>query len=656
MSHEQQTQPESNTEGAREEEQSIPHPASETWSIAASLEAEDAASSALPEQPVGAEQVRGHQPETPGPAESSEMETGTQPEMAPPEPSSELPAPDAGPQAPVHAPPREEGELEELTLPSSISSLEPLPDGSVAGPEERLRVEKLLAVRGRVNHYLATWLGEDGATVPVELMEAPSDHAPLRSEAEVLSQVRYSMLPKLFATWEQEGRRYLAVERLEGSTLQQALEDGLGAEQAASFVLQLTQVLRRLQQAGWALVGLTPADVLLGQPIRLTNVGAAVHIGQEPPHALQVPGYSAPEVAHRAVVTGKEDVYTLGAVLYRALVGEPVPEQGPELSTLSTATQTPGAPQLLAPALAPVSERIDLEGFYHRLLAFKRRLALAPLTLQVASGTSVGLNPTRLVNEDACTHLQWSIAHEEGVSHRAVLCVVDGMGGMEAGDVASRAAVQAVLARATAYSAAQAHHEQAAGEGQNAPLSEDALDPAVLVKEAATSVHAAARGRQVGATITVVVIDEGKLTLAHVGDTRAYLLHDGVLTQLTQDHSLVAAMVASGLLTKEQARGHPDSNKVLRSLGGQRSLPDDYIDDLAVAYGEQLLHLREGDQLLLCSDGIWGTVADDQLRDILTHAPDCETAVREGIQHALKGGSPDNATLIVARCVVTPAT
>jgi protein phosphatase len=158
----------------------------------------------------------------------------------------------------------------------------------------------------------------------------------------------------------------------------------------------------------------------------------------------------------------------------------------------------------------------------------------------------------------------------------------------------------------------------------------------------------------VGATITCAVVDDGAVTLAHVGDTRAYLLRDGALTQLTQDHSLVAAMVASGVLTSDEARGHPDSNKVLRSLGGRRELEDEYIDTLATTRGERALRLREGDRLLLCSDGIWGVVDDGALRDLLLGADDCAAIVQAALRRALDGGAPDNATLIVARCIPLP--
>ena len=128
-----------------------------------------------------------------------------------------------------------------------------------------------------------------------------------------------------------------------------------------------------------------------------------------------------------------------------------------------------------------------------------------------------------------------------------------------------------------------------------------------------------------------------------------------MLTQLTQYHSLVAAMVASGVLTAEQARGHPDSNKVLRSLGGQQHLTDEYIDTLAATCDEPVLQLREDDRLLLCSDGVWGVLTDDALRQIMLEAPDCPAVVQVVIRQVLDGGAPDNATLIVARCSRMPS-
>jgi len=113
-------------------------------------------------------------------------------------------------------------------------------------------------------------------------------------------------------------------------------------------------------------------------------------------------------------------------------------------------------------------------------------------------------------------------------------------------------------------------------------------------------------------------------------------------------------MVASGVLSASEARGHPDSNKVLRSLGGQRDLEDAYIDTLAVTRGTAVLDLLEDDRLLLCSDGVWGSLDDETLRASLRAEEGCATIVQAILRRVLDGGAPDNATLVVARCHALP--
>jgi protein phosphatase len=90
-------------------------------------------------------------------------------------------------------------------------------------------------------------------------------------------------------------------------------------------------------------------------------------------------------------------------------------------------------------------------------------------------------------------------------------------------------------------------------------------------------------------------------------------------------------------------------------LGGHKSLPEGYIDGLDVTCGEDTLSLRAGDQLVLCSDGVWGVLDDATLKRILEEASDCESAVQTAIQAVLEGGAPDNISLIVARCHSIPA-
>ena len=528
--------------------------------------------------------------------------------------------------------------LEELTFPPAIQSIPPLAPDTVVGPHGRLTIVRHLEAHGRVNRYAACW--SDGErSVAAEAREAPLDHPGLRREEEVLTGSCFAMLPRYLSSFEHEERRYVVIEPVDGQTLEAALEQGMPLETAISVVVQLAQALRRLHRDGWAHVALGPSDVVLGQPITIAQLGGALRLGDIPPGPIQIAGYSAPELAQQAAITGKEDVYTLAALLFRALAGQHLPETGAELIALPSLVPIPGAPQVLAQALAAADERPDLETMYQRLLVLRQRLARQVLQLEIASATTIGLNPTRVTNEDSCGYVTWTVATADGVAQRSLLVVADGMGGMEAGEVASGTALRTILHAASSPLAASA------GE-PGTPI-----QPVALIRAAAPAVHTAGQGRHMGTTVTAAAVQDGQLTLGHFGDTRAYLLRDHALTQLTADHSLVAAMVASGVLTREEARGHPDSNKVLRSLGSQRELPDGYVDNLAAVCGQSSLALRSDDWLLLCSDGLWGTVEDDRIRDVLSEALDCPNAARVLVELALQAGAPDNSSAVVARCV-----
>lgn len=203
--------------------------------------------------------------------------------------------------------------------------------------------------------------------------------------------------------------------------------------------------------------------------------------------------------------------------------------------------------------------------------------------------------------------------------------VADGMGGAKAGEIASGMAVKA-LADLLGRPAAD---DEAAAE-----------QLAAAAAEANTRVYAAASDDSarsgMGTTLTVLLLRGDHALLAHIGDSRAYLLRGEELTQLTQDHSLVAEMVREGRLAPDEARLHPYRSVLSRALGTE---PDVEVDEFSV-------DLQSGDVLLLCSDGLSGPVPADKLRKALA-AGDPETAARRLVDEALRHGGPDNITALV---------
>lgn len=200
--------------------------------------------------------------------------------------------------------------------------------------------------------------------------------------------------------------------------------------------------------------------------------------------------------------------------------------------------------------------------------------------------------------------------------------VADGMGGHAAGEVASEIAVN-VLA-------------------QEAPRHADgeALARAVEIANV-TVISAAADGMGragMGTTMTAAMIEGERLVIAHVGDSRAYLLHDGRLQQITRDHSLVADLVASGQITEEEARIHPQRSVITRALGSDPHMHADIYE----------LNVEAGDRLLLCSDGLSGMLLDSEIESTMRRIRDPQRCASHLVNDAITAGGHDNITVVVA--------
>ena len=143
-----------------------------------------------------------------------------------------------------------------------------------------------------------------------------------------------------------------------------------------------------------------------------------------------------------------------------------------------------------------------------------------------------------------------------------------------------------------------------------------------------------------GTTLTSVCLRGEEAFLAHVGDSRAYLFRDGVLTQLTDDHSLVAQAVREGILTPEQAARHPQRNIITRALGTKDTIE---VDSLVI-------NVQKDDILLLASDGLHGFVTDERIAELMSQKGDClDDMTDDLVRAALEKGGPDNVTVVVVK-------
>ena len=244
--------------------------------------------------------------------------------------------------------------------------------------------------------------------------------------------------------------------------------------------------------------------------------------------------------------------------------------------------------------------------------------------IEVAGLSDVGCQ--RENNEDS--YLYWEPAADEDFQRKGRLAVIaDGMGGHEGGQEASRLAVETV----------REVYDQAFRDDPQAALVESFATAHARIQEYAEQ-HPAFQG--MGTTCTAFVLRGRQLYFAHVGDSRLYLVRDARILRLTRDHSYVGRLVESGIVRAEDAEKHPQRHILTAALGAGR--------ELAVDSAQQSVALLEGDDLLLCTDGLWSVVTEEELETAVsanTPAESCAVLVKLARQR----GGPDNITLQVLR-------
>ncbi|HBM76251.1 MAG TPA: Stp1/IreP family PP2C-type Ser/Thr phosphatase [Clostridiaceae bacterium] len=242
--------------------------------------------------------------------------------------------------------------------------------------------------------------------------------------------------------------------------------------------------------------------------------------------------------------------------------------------------------------------------------------------LKVACLTDIGR--IREINED-------SFVHKPIKQGWDLLMVADGMGGHNAGEVASSIAVQSIS-------------EYIEKQAENIEHKENAVE---IVKSAVIQANydIFAKSKQVagfsgmGTTVTVALISKDVMLIGHVGDSRAYLMRNSSMCKITSDHSLVAELVKNGTITEDEAQHHPQKNIITRALGAEESVQVD----------TNTIILKPGDTIMLCTDGLTNMLDDKEIEHILLKMDDPSLAVKELVDSANELGGYDNITVLVAK-------
>lgn len=315
--------------------------------------------------------------------------------------------------------------------------------------------------------------------------------------------------------------------------------------------------------------------------------------GSEEPDAMQAPVQSAH--AHMAPPAGPST----------DAIPDPTEDISPEdtaeidITAVEAKLNDPGSTQSFAPI---TDDRIDTDSTFD-----------AGTTMSLRWGARSDVGCVRSHNEDS-----YLVASP-------LFAVCDGMGGHAAGEVASSIAVETIAKMAP--KAADPAQLGAAIEAANAAVIEAAVNG--LGKPG------------MGCTATAAYLDGTSLAIAHVGDSRAYLVHEGTLIRVTRDHSYVEELVDAGEITADEARVHPNRSVITRALGSDPAMYADHFQ----------LNVEEGDRLILCSDGLSGMVPDGEIENIANQSSTAQICTDNLVDAALAAGGSDNVTVVVVDIV-----
>lgn len=245
----------------------------------------------------------------------------------------------------------------------------------------------------------------------------------------------------------------------------------------------------------------------------------------------------------------------------------------------------------------------------------------------------------RSLNEDCVALLSLRVAQERE-QELLLLALADGMGGHAHGEVASRVAVAAALAALASSALVPLAFPVGSVGGEGGALRD-------LLEEAVHRADRAVRERtpQGGTTLLLALVAGTQVYLAHVGDSRAYLIQGGEAEPLTRDHSLVGRLVELGELSPEEARTHPQRSLLYRALGQAGRLEVDFLSR----------SLERGSALLLCTDGLWSLFSDVELAAQVEAAPSAQAACCSLVAEARRRGADDNVSLAVVRSALAEA-
>jgi serine/threonine protein phosphatase PrpC len=402
--------------------------------------------------------------------------------------------------------------------------------------------------------------------------------------------------------------------------------------EALSVAIQVCQAVSFVHRRGLRVNDICPESVAYGADgrIKLTGLDYLSNDNELQSEPIFNDGYTAPEIYRGKKADKRADIFSVGALLYTCVTGERLDsetwreEAGP-IHFYPPHVVTPALEQVLRRAL-----QFDPSARWPNIEALKAELVKQAATVRLRADTLTDVGMVREHNEDSVLAFECKRDSLISPAQTFLYVVADGMGGAEAGEVASAIAVETIRSYVEAK-------VPPSGTSDLCAILQEALEQANSKIIEYQKAHPEARS--MGSTAVAALFNPPEAAIAWVGDSRAYICDGHGLRQLSKDHSLVQRLVEIGQITPEEARHHEHKNVITRSLGARPTGP---------AGAESIaLRLKRGDRVLLCSDGLTAHVEDQQIDELLRRHSHPTAAVRELVVAANAGGGTDNVSVVV---------
>ncbi|PNW52799.1 UNVERIFIED_CONTAM: hypothetical protein BEN50_10115 [Euhalothece sp. KZN 001] len=500
-------------------------------------------------------------------------------------------------------------------------------------------IERELSIRQTIGDYkligeLITHTTEESVIIDLQsfqksfcrinLTKQLPNETETRSENDDLEEEYYEEKP---LTEDLSPKKHLVISHLptEENSLEFWLQQEHTLETSLALASQICQCSRYLYQQGWCLVDISPQFIQLGTPIQIFDL-THIYPVEETLSIGILGNYSAPELSYgNYPIKPLMSSYMVASFLYHCIYYQPATID--EFKSLEN-YPFPQLYQLLKIGLSPIPEdRFSLDQFLNLLVQTRQQLRLKKYQWSVASFSTVGLSTSRLSNEDNYGFRQYQLSLEKTIM---IAVVADGMGGTAKGEIASKVTVETII---------------------NEPIPPD-LNSLENWQNWLNQLVEKANGeimkqtKDGGTTCSVVCINNNQLMIAHVGDSRIWLQRNGYVCQLSEDHSMVAMLLASGQISYEETFDYPERGVLTRSLGSKAHLSPSYVQKLQRFEENYSVSLEDGDIIFLCSDGVWDLVSAAEIAEKIEQGIPLQSSVDQVRELILQRGANDNATLL----------